>query len=65
MNDIGSIKKLIETKFACVQVAPSIKTALGEAFGRQDFQPFVFPGEVIGCGTTHNAATGYHNVKRW
>jgi len=33
MNDVESIRKLIETKFACVQVAPSIKTALGEAFG--------------------------------
>jgi len=33
MNDVESIRKLVEKKFACVQVAPSIKTALGEAFG--------------------------------
>lgn len=41
MNDVASIKKLVETTFACVQVAPSIKTALGEAFGMP-------PGEWVG-----------------
>ncbi len=33
MDDIERAKQIIEEKFACVQTAPSMKTALGEPFG--------------------------------
>jgi NADH-quinone oxidoreductase subunit G len=41
MTDIDKAKELIDGKFACVQTAPSIRTALGEAFGMP-------PGELVG-----------------
>lgn len=41
-GEVDSIKKLIDEKFfPCVQTAPSIRTALGEAFGLR-------PGELVG-----------------
>lgn len=39
--EVDKVKKLIDGKFACVQTAPSIRTALGEAFGMP-------PGELVG-----------------
>ncbi len=41
MAEIDNIKSLVESKFACVQTAPSLRTALGEAFG-------MMPGELVG-----------------
>jgi iron only hydrogenase large subunit-like protein len=40
MGDIETAKGLVEGKFACIQTAPSIRTALGEAFG-------IAPGENV------------------
>ncbi|MBN2517428.1 MAG: iron hydrogenase small subunit [Candidatus Altiarchaeota archaeon] len=41
MDEVEEARRLINEKFACVQTAPSLKTALGEPFG-------VPPGEFVG-----------------
>ncbi len=41
MSEVDKLKELAEKKFACIQTAPSIRTALGEAFGMR-------PGELVG-----------------
>ncbi len=41
MDDVDRLKKFVKEKFACIQTAPSIRTALGEAFGMK-------PGELVG-----------------
>lgn len=41
MNQIEDAKRLVEDTFACVQTAPSLRTALGEAFGMP-------PGQLVG-----------------
>jgi len=40
VNQIEDAKKLVAETFACIQTAPSIRTALGEAFGMP-------PGELV------------------
>jgi NADH-quinone oxidoreductase subunit G len=41
MNDLEKAKELVKEKFTIAQVAPSVKTALGEAFGMK-------PGTYVG-----------------
>ncbi len=45
MSDIEKAKELIEGKFACVQTAPSIRTAIGEAFGMPSGE--LFEGKLV------------------